>query len=68
MRDVKLSSLNGDSYLFILEQLINAGPVITEKSTSDKWEFGAIIGSVIIADCVQNYHRYGLKKVAGTGC
>ena len=32
------------------------------KSTSGKWEFGAIIGSVIIADCVQNHPSVWAEK------
>ena len=38
------------------------------KSTFyDDLPFGAIIGSVVIADCVQNHLQYGQRKVAGTG-
>lgn len=37
------------------EQMKLAFPLITEKSISGKWEFGAIIGSVVIADCVRNH-------------
>ena len=39
-----------------------AFPLITEKSTSEKWEFGAIIGSVVIADCVQNHPSVWAEK------
>lgn len=33
----------------------------------DKFPKGVIIGSVVIADCVQNLHQSGQRKVAGTG-
>lgn len=36
--------------------------LISGKSTSGKWEFGAIIGSVIIADCVQNHPSVWAEK------
>lgn len=39
-----------------------AFPLISEKSTSGKWEFGAIIGSVVISDCVQNHPSVWAEK------
>ena len=36
--------------------------LISGKSTSGKWEFGAIIGSVIIADCVQKHPSVWAEK------
>lgn len=44
------------------EQMKQAFPLISEKSTSGKWEFGAIIGSVVIADCVQNHPSVWAEK------
>lgn len=44
------------------EQMKQAFPLITEKSTSEKWEFGAIIGSVVIAGCVQNHPSLWAEK------
>lgn len=44
------------------EQMKQAFSLISEKSTSGKWEFGAIIGSVVIADCVQNHPSVWAEK------
>lgn len=44
------------------EQMKQAFPLISEKSTSGKWEFGAIIGSMVIADCVQNHPSVWAEK------
>nr|DAL35619.1 MAG TPA_asm: ASCH domain protein [Caudoviricetes sp.] len=44
------------------EQMKQAFPLISEKSTSGKWEFGAIIGSVVISDCVQNHPSVWAEK------
>lgn len=50
------------------EQMKLAFPLITEKSISGKWEFGAIIGSVVIADCVQNHPLVWAEKGCTEGC
>ena len=44
------------------EQMKQAFPLISEKSTSGKWEFGAIIGSVVISDCIQNHPSVWAEK------
>lgn len=50
------------------EQMEQAFSLISEKSTSGKWEFGEIIGSVEIVDCVQNHPSIWAKKEFITGC
>lgn len=44
------------------EQMKQAFSLISEKSTSGEWEFGAVIGSVVIADCVQNHPSVWAEK------
>ena len=44
------------------EQMKQVFSLISDKSTSGKWEFGAIIGSMVIADCVQNHPSIGAEK------
>ena len=44
------------------EQMKQAFSLISEKSTSGEWEFGAIIGSVEIVDCVQNHSSIWAEK------
>lgn len=44
------------------EQMKQAFSLISEKSTAGKWEFGAIIGSVEIIDCVMNHPSIWAEK------
>ena len=44
------------------EQMIAAFGSIANKAMNDKFEFGAILGSVIIADCVQNHPSIWAEK------
>lgn len=44
------------------EQMKQAFSLISEKSISGQWEFGAIIGSVEIVDCVQNHSSIWAEK------
>ena len=44
------------------EQMEQAFSLISETSTSGKWAFGEIIGSVEIVDCVQNHPSIWAEK------
>lgn len=44
------------------EQMTAAFPLIAKKSVLEHWDFGAIIGSVVFTDCVQNHPSIWAEK------
>ena len=61
---VHASGSNGKKFNIQLtnEQMIAAFGSISEKAIKGEFNFGAIIGSVVVVDCVQNYDSIWAEK------